>query len=408
MIVTIMLFAVVSAWLFTLVLTLFGFADRKVLNSAPDRGLLKTPDVPLISILVPARNEEHRILRACIRSLLSQDYGRFEVIAVNDRSTDATAQILHSMTVGDDRLSVIDGQELPAGWLGKPFAMQQALAESRGEWILATDADMIFEPATLRIVMDHLMRTKGDAISLIPHYQAETFWERVMTPAWTWVFLMYAMIFRINDPKSPGAAGIGGFFLMRRRVLERIGGYAGLKDEVMEDMRLAELIKRFGARLTIEYAPELIRTRMYTNFREMWECSTKNWFAGMRFSLPVSLACVANMYVMAVVPPLVTLFSAVALAAGANLWWLFVSAAFSWLLQILILAIAARRSGVSVIYAFTAPLALGLLYTMLLDSGIRVTTGRGVTWKGRRVYERSSVPPPQLDRRIESVATNEQ
>jgi len=406
--VVIIFFALAFGWLFTLALTIYGFAGRKYLNGKVEGTLPKTSDVPLVSILVPARNEEQRVLADSLRSLLAQDYGSFEVIAVNDRSTDRTGEILQSLAEDHQRLRVIEGKEIPAGWLGKPYAMHQAFALSRGEWILATDADMILEPATLRIVMEHIARINGDAISLIPHFQAETFWERVMIPAWCWVFLMYSIFFRINHPKSAGAAAIGGFFLMRRRVLESVGGYEALKDEVMEDVRLAEMIKRSGARLSTEHAPDLLRTRMYSNFSEMWECSTKNWFSGMKFSLPLSVACVVNMYAMAVVPPLVTVASAVALAGGANLWWLFIPAAISWLLQILVLALASRRSGVSAVYAFTAPLALGLLYTMLLDSGIRVTTGRGVTWKGRRVYERSGVRPPRLDRSTASVATIEQ
>ena len=103
---------------------------------------------------------------------------------------------------------------------------------------------------------------------------------------------MFTLFYRISNPKTQGAAGIGGFFLMRRTVLERVGGYEALKDEVMEDVRLAEMIKRSGARLLTEYAPNLISTRMYRNFGEMWECSTKNWFSGMKFSLPFALSCV--------------------------------------------------------------------------------------------------------------------
>jgi hypothetical protein len=166
----------------------------------------------------------------------------------------------------------------------------------------------------------------------------------------------------------------------------------------MEDVRLAEMIKRSGARLITEYAPNLVSTRMYRNFHEMWECSTKNWFSGMKFSLPFALWCVIAMYLMSVVPPLIALVSAIGIVAGvsADLWQLFVPSAFAWLLQVSVLAMASKRSGVTPAYSLTAPLGLGLLYAMLFDSSIRITAGRGVTWKGRRIYENNGVRPPQV------------
>lgn len=385
------------AWLVIVALTLHGLSRQKPLLATPNLRL-KASDASLVSILVPARNEQQRVLEPCIRSILAQDYGNFEVIAVDDRSTDNTGTILKTLAMSDDRLRVIEGDELPPGWLGKPYAMQQALRHARGEWILATDADMIFEPAALRTALDRVLETNEDALTLIPRFESGSFWERVMIPTWEWVFLMFTMVYRVNDPKSDGAAAIGGFFLIRRTVLDRVGGYEALKDEVMEDVRLAQRIKSANARLLIERAPALLRTRMYTNFSEMWECSTKNWFSGVNFSFPLALACVVSMYLGAVAPPLVALVSVLAtvLDISAGLGFVIVAAALSWLLQVLVMAIACKRSEVSMTYALTAPLGLALIYAMLFDSGLRITTGRGVTWKGRRIYDRRGVQPPRL------------
>jgi chlorobactene glucosyltransferase len=394
-ILTVCLWCLVFAWLVSLALTLYGLSRQRPLLASEHPGM---SDVPLVSVLVPARNEQHRVLGACIASILAQDYERFEVIAVNDRSTDETGAILERFAKSDPRLRVIEGRELPAGWLGKPYAMHQAFAEARGEWILATDADMIFEREALRTAIERTEEANGEAMTLIPRFEAGSFWERVMIPTWAWVFLMFTLFFRINNPKAQGAAGIGGFFLMRRRVLLRVGGYEALKDEVMEDVRLAEMIKRSGARMLTGYAPHLLSTRMYSNFREMWECCTKNWFSGVKFSLPFALWCVLSMYLLAVVPPLIALACAIGIATGggADLWRLLIPAALSWLLQVLVLAIVSIRSAVSPAYALTAPMGLGLLYAMLFDSSIRITSGRGVTWKGRRIYERQGVRPPRL------------
>lgn len=384
---------VALVWIVIVVITLRSLSRLKPLlpTTKSGRG-------PLVSILVPARDEQHRVLEACIRSILAQDYEPFEVIAVNDRSTDNTGPILHALAGSDRRLRVVDGQELPLGWLGKPYAMQQALDQAHGEWILATDADMIFEPEALCTAVDRVFEAKADALTLIPRFEAYSFWERVMIPTWKWVFMMFSLLYRIEDPKTDRAAAIGGFILIKRTVLDTIGGYEGLKDEVLEDVRLAEWIKRSGARLLVDQAQALIRTRMYSNFREMWECSTKNWFAGVGFSFPFALYCVVSMYAFSVVPPFIALVSLIAIAFGAtgDFWLLFIPAALSWMLQVFVLAIVSARSEVSPVYALTAPLGLGLLYAMLFDSSVRITTGKGVTWKGRRIYERSGVQPPRL------------
>lgn len=391
------LWLIALAWLISVVLTLYGLSRQKAL--LPTNQLrMKASDAPLVSILVPARNEQHRVLADCIRSILAQDYGQFEVIAVNDRSTDATAEILDTLAKLDERLRVIEGEEPPAGWLGKPYAMQQALSHARGEWILATDADMIFHRAALRSAVESTLEAKGDAMSLIPLFEAGSFWERVMIPTWSWVLLMFTLFYRVRNPKSPGAVGIGGFFLMRRTVLEDVGGYEALQNEVMEDVRLAEMIKRSGARLFTEHAPLLVSTRMYRNFGEMWECSTKNWFSGMKFSLPLALSGVFSMYLMCIVPALIAVASVIGIAAGvsADLWLLFIPGVLSWLLQVLVLAAVSLGSKVSPVYALTAPLGLSLLYAMLFDSSMRITTGKGVTWKGRRIYESGGVRPPRI------------
>jgi chlorobactene glucosyltransferase len=400
------LWFIALVWLVIVILTLHGLTRQRTLSPTTNLDLTAS-DAPLVSILVPARNEQHRVLEACIRSILAQDYGRFEVIAVDDRSTDSTAAILKTLARSDERLHVVEGRELPPGWLGKPYAMQQALNHAHGEWILATDADMIFERSVLRTAIDRVVKAQGDALTLIPRFEAGSFWERVMIPTWTWVFLMFALFYLINDRKTDRAVGIGGFFLIRRTVLDRVGGYEGLKDEVMEDVRLAERIKHSGARLLMDQAPALIRTRMYKTFGEMWECSTKNWFSGVNFSLPFALFCVVSMYLVAVAPPVIALLAAVGLASGVrpDASLLLIPAALSWLLQVLVMAAVGRLSEVSPVYALAVPLGLGVMYLMLFDSSVRITAGRGVKWKGRRIYERRGVRPPRARVAVPRIST---
>jgi chlorobactene glucosyltransferase len=391
---------VVAISFVTVLLTFYALSGQKPLQTSSDKSL-RARDAPLVSILIPVRNEEHRVLRESISSILAQDYGRFEVIAVNDRSIDASGAILKAMAETDARLRIIEGRELPSGWLGKPHAMRQALEHARGLWVLATDADMIFDETALRTAMARVMADKADALTLIPHFESASFWERVVIPAWAWVLLMVTLVYRVNNPRSPRSLGIGGFFLIRRAALKRVNDYDELKDEVAEDFRLAEMLKRSGARLRIEFAPRLLRTRMYANLRELWECHIKNWFAGADYSLMLAVLSVAGVYAIGVAPPLIAVVCAIAMAAGADasLSRLLISTALTWALQVLILALFNRRFKVPLLYALLTPLGLAMLYAILLDSALRITFGKGVTWKGRRVYERAGVRPPRTGAR---------
>ncbi|MGB9180602.1 MAG: glycosyltransferase [Pyrinomonadaceae bacterium] len=387
----------VLLWAFGALLTLHALTRQKPLEPAAPAGPLMTGDAPLVSILVPARNEEHRVLDHCIRSFLSQDYGRFEVVAVNDRSTDATGAILRAIARADERLRVVEGVEPPAGWLGKPHALQEGFEASSGEWALATDADMIFEKTAVRTAVAHALKGNYDAVTLIPGVVCLSFWERVFMPAFGWFMLMALPVHRVNDPRRPESLGVGGFFLIRRAALKSVGEYGAVRAEVAEDLRMGEILKGAGARLRLEYAPDLASTRMQTNFREIWEGFTKNLFAGAKFNLFQTLAGGIAVTLFAVAPLLVAVASLLALLAGAQGQWLrlFVPAFIVWTIQVAIFALINRWSEVPVAYALTVPLGYALFVAILFNSAVRIATGRGVTWKGRRLYERAGVRPPR-------------
>ena len=384
-------------WLLGAALTLVALRRQKFLEPNPDERL--TPaDVPHVSLLVPARNEEGRILAACVRSMLAQDYASFEVVAVDDRSTDATLFILRQLAAADARLRVVEGAEPPEGWLGKPHALQQALDASRGEWVLATDADMIFHASALRTAVAYAVEHGSDALTLIPRFEAVTFWERVFVPTWTWGALILFPPELVNRDGWPMALGLGGFFLIRRRALERAGGFAAIRAEVLDDMRLAARLKASGARTHAEYAPRLARTRMYTNFAELWESSTKNWFAILGFSTTLTAATILWMFSVGVLPLLLAAAAALALLMGGNEepWTrLLVPALAAHALHVMLLALVNRRSGVSARYALAAPLGYALSCAVLVGSAFGVLTGRGVSWKGRKLYERAGLRPPR-------------
>ncbi|HEV2704479.1 MAG TPA: glycosyltransferase family 2 protein [Pyrinomonadaceae bacterium] len=392
-----LLWFVVAIWAAGFLVTVVALLRQRLIAPTTDERL-KRVDAPLVSVLVPARDEAGRVLRESLRSLLAQDYGNFEVCVVDDRSTDATPRILRTLAAEDARLTVVTGAETPAGWLGKPYAMQQALERARGEWVLATDADMIFHTAALRTAVAYADASGCDALSFIPHFEALSFWERLFIPVWYWSLLVIYPLDIVNHPRTPLALGLGGFFLMRRAALEQVGGYESVRAEVLEDVRLAETLKRAAFRTRAEYAPRLVSTRMYTNLSELWESATKNWFAGFRFSHALTLFGLAWTFTVAVLPPLAALaclFAVLFGSSAAQVISIFTPAAVASVLQVASMAVVNRRCGVPVAYATAAPLGFALSCAVMFDSAFRVTTGRGVLWKGRRIYEREGVRPPR-------------
>lgn len=398
----------VLLWLLGAALTLRGLRQQQPLAIAADE-TLRLADAPLVSVLVPARNEEGRVLPACLRSILSQDYGRFEVVAVNDRSTDATGPILHGIAKADERLRVIDGVEPPPGWLGKPHALHQALLAAKGEWILATDADMLFEREVVRTAVAHALKNNYDAVTLVPHIISLTFWERVFIPVFGWFMVIAAPVQRVNNPARREAMGVGGFFLVRREWLRRVGEYAALRGEVAEDLRLAELLKQAGARLRIEYAPTLISTRMYPTFREIWEGFSKNLFAGARFNLLWTALGGFGVLLFMVAPFVIAVACAIALWAGApaELMRLLVPTLLVWMIQVANFAVINSTFNSPIAYALTVPLGHALFVAILFNSAFKIRFGRGVTWKGRKLYEREGVRPPSAKRAAPDLYTDE-
>lgn len=390
--------SIALVWLPGAALTLFVLARQKFLK--PTSGTPAAAGAPpFVSVLVPARNEERRVLRECVRSVLAQDYTRFEVIAVDDRSTDATPNLLRALAREDPRLSVIEGRELPDGWLGKPHALEQALKKSRGEWILTTDADVIFHPSALRAAVDYALAQSCDAVSFVPHFEAHSFWERVFIPTWLWGLLIFFPLDMLNRRGVPLAIGFGAFFLVRRSSLERLGGFGAVRAEVIEDVRLAEKLKRSGAYVRLEYAPALIRTRMYTNLPELWESATKNLFAALKFSHALAVGYLVWTFAVGVLPPLLFAASALLVLLGVgdvDSWRrLILPSLTGWTLQVLLLAAVSARNRVPPAYALTAPLGFALGCVLMAESALAVTTRRGVTWKGRKIYERTGLRPPR-------------
>ncbi|HIE52513.1 MAG TPA: glycosyltransferase [Armatimonadetes bacterium] len=348
------------------------------------------PNAPLVSILVPARNEAERLLEPAIRSLLAQTYPQVEVVAVNDRSTDDTGLILERLAAEDSRLRVIQGKEPPLGWLGKPHALHQAAAAAHGEWLLATDADVLFAPETVATAMAEVQARKLDALTLLPRLGQGGFGVRAVMPMAIWDIQWIFPVSATNNPRSRRPAlGCGAFFLLRRTALEAIGGYEAVRNQVAEDVAVATALKRAGWRLRIAGASDLLYTPMYANLRDIWYGFGKNAFAGSDFRVGRAVRGAAMIFLFAVLPLLLTIAGGMAWAGGAEQWREVTgAAALAYLSMVLAYLPAYRAFGVSGAYAFLSGLAQGFMGLVSLYSMWRTVTGRGVSWRGRTVYRR--------------------
>ncbi|MDE3154840.1 MAG: glycosyltransferase [Acidobacteriota bacterium] len=230
---------------------------------------------PRVSIIVPARDEA-RSIEAAVRSHLAQDYPDWEVIVVDDQSSDGTGAILDRLAQTDSRLRVIHNRLLPAGWLGKPHALQLGADAATGELLLFVDADVRYEPGLLRAAVDWLQRSRSDFLSLLPRVEMTGFWESVLMPFVPGAFYTGLGLLANVDAVPWMAAGGGPGNLIRREVYRAIGGHAALASSVIDDVRLALLTKQAGHRCRIVRAEDVVALRMYHGFREVFDGFTKN------------------------------------------------------------------------------------------------------------------------------------
>jgi glycosyltransferase involved in cell wall biosynthesis len=230
-----------------------------------------SPNKAEVSVIIPARNEEAS-LGACLESLVSQSGVEFEIIVVNDHSTDRTAEIARSFP----RVRVIEAGKLPAGWTGKNNAVFCGVGEALGEWLLFTDADTVHVPGALARALAEARENKAEMLSYSPEQIAVTFWEMAILPS---VFAELARQYppsKVSDPASPIAAANGQYILIRRAAYEAIGGHAAVAGEILEDVALAKRVKAAGHKIRFRYAADAVRTRMYRNLAQLREGWTKN------------------------------------------------------------------------------------------------------------------------------------
>lgn len=276
------------AWLWV-ALTLARVARR--VGFLPAGGPPGEAGLPSLSLLIAARDEA-RTLEAALQALLKLDYPQLEIWVVNDRSQDATGDLLEHQAGRDSRLRVLHINELPPGWLGKNHALQCAARQAQGEWLLFSDADVLFEPDSLARALRLAQQAECDHLVLGPRILCETFWEKVFV-----AFFGTAFCYRYRPDlvgqKGPYYAGVGAFNLIRRRVYEELGGHTSLAMEVLDDMELGKLVKSRGFRQRFVAAPDAVSVRWAEGLGGLIRGLEKNAFAGLHYSVGFALVSCA-------------------------------------------------------------------------------------------------------------------
>ncbi len=338
---------------------------------------------PAVAVVVPARNEE-QTLEAALSSLLAQDYpGRMSLWLVNDNSTDATAEIARRLAAGDSRLQVLDAPQRPQGWAGKVAALdhgvKQVLADGAPEFFFFTDADISHEPQALRAVVARGLEERRAMVSALVRLPCETFWERLLIPAFAYFFFLLYPPRAVARPDAYAAGAAGGCLLIGARALADIGGLASIHDAIIDDCSLARKVKDRGFRLWLGLTPFSRSLRGYPRLADIWRMVARSAYAQLHHSPLLLVLSLAGVGLVFIIP---ALYVPGFLLGGAAAHF-FGLVAFGLMTASYLPAL--RWFGLGRAWALSLPAAAALYMAMTLSSALAHATGRGVRWRDRMV-----------------------
>jgi glycosyltransferase involved in cell wall biosynthesis len=328
---------------------------------------------PKVAIIVPARNEEDSI-EAALRRLLALEYDNYQVIAVNDRSTDKTGEIMDRVAAeAQGHLKVVHVPELPSGWMGKAHAMWIAASQTDADWLLFTDADVMFRPDCLRRAIPYAGAERADHVVLLPRVIMKRPGEKMMVGFFQLLFVFGHRPWKCADPKAKDHMGVGAFNLVRRTAYEAVGTYERLRFEVVDDMKFGKVIKNAGFRQRVVLGDNLIEIRWARGARGVVNNLTKNFFAVMSFQAWRAIGGSIAVAILHLPPFLGVLFAPgwTRTGYGVALIAMFALYAGIW-----------RRDEISPWYFFLHPISTALfIYTILRSMFVTLWNG-GVEWRG--------------------------
>ncbi|MGC8604103.1 MAG: glycosyltransferase [Desulfomonilaceae bacterium] len=281
--------------------------------------LPKSP--PLVSLIVPAHNEEDMI-GVCLESILVQDYPNLEIICVDDRSVDRTAEIVSSLFHGRSNCKLVLIKERLVGWTGKCYALHEAVKHASGEWFAFLDADSSLHKTAIRQCLSEALRRKVNLVTLSPEFVLNSFWERALVPTFAAMAAILFPLAKVNNPRCPVATANGMFLVISRLAYKKIGGHSNVKDLAVEDIGIGKRVKAAGLGLLFANGRNLLKTRMYSGFREVLAGWTRILSAAMNYKLSSVLKYLA-MHVLVSLPSFILasyFYSKTAMCLWPNLW----------------------------------------------------------------------------------------
>ncbi len=361
----------------------------------PEAGV-ELPDCPpLISVIVPAHNEEASI-RDCLKSVLNQDYPRFELICIDDRSGDRTVEIAESVCRGKSNAEVHSLHELPEGWTGKCHALDAGIKRASGEWFAFLDADSTLHESALTHCYHAAMDRGVNMITLSPRFVLKTFWERALQPTFAAMSCILFPLGKINDPSSAVASANGMFYIISRQAYERIGGHHDVKDLAVEDIGIGKRVKASGLGLIFANGRRVLRTRMYTNFSEIMDGWTRILSASMNYEMSTVLWYLLVHVLMSA--PVFASALLVYIPAARALWpqWWFVLPLICGVCMFTIPCFYYEQLGVPMKYSVL--LAVGNLMLIWVFAVIvkKIICNDALQWRGT-TYDTSRYKPKRLD-----------
>jgi glycosyltransferase involved in cell wall biosynthesis len=363
-------------WFERLAEAAFGMGKIPDVSSPQWNRKLVTPNGnPRVSVIVPACNEADNIEQTLLQ-LLILDYDNYEIIAVDDRSTDRTGAIMDQIAATAEpkqRLKVIHVDELPSGWMGKTHAMWTASLQADGEWLLFTDADVLFKPDALRRALTCAETEGADHLVMFPYMIMKRPGEKMMIAFFQMLFVFGHRPWKVADPDTKDHMGVGAFNLIRRPVYDAIGTYQRLRMEVLDDMKLGKVVKNAGYAQRTAFGGDLISIRWARGAMGVVRNLTKNFFALMSFQWPRALLSCLGLALLNLMP-----FIGVVMARS----WARLPYAVAMLAMFLIYVGMWRKSPILPYYFFLHPVSTILfVYTMMRS--MLLTLGRGgVVWRG--------------------------
>lgn len=361
-------------WLRLFVVGIKSLRNREFLDEAAE-----PVSTPRISIVVPARNES-RILSQTMEALAALDYPDYEVLMIDDHSEDNTYELAAGFAATHPNFRAMRAAELPEGWRGKSWALQQAVSLAQGNWLLFTDADVHLHPTSLRKSLAHAQKQKLDLLSVLPHVDCVTFWERTILPSFAIILNIIKPVHESNNPESRIALASGGFILIKSMVFRHLGGYESISEAIAEDVKLAELFKYSGYKIktVLSHSP-MVTTRMYDSFKGIWEGLSRHAFEGSGYNPVKTTLAVCAGYFFMVAPAFLFVLGLI-----HHNWKLASFCVFPVITMIGSQIQVNRFWKIPPYYFLSFPIAVAVYGLMMLHSMISYYFHGGNLWKGRR------------------------